>query len=183
MHMHCTVESSGGESQAATCRGKSVTSALFHAGEVNEDAVSYCERFLELVTDLEAQLPTRRFFNTLLNDSHLVVGSALIIVILALCIWLSPPLLPSAPPPPSVPRSAATCPVLPAGSQRDTYSNRYGIHLVTLTPSPSPSPSIPPSVLPPSLSLSSPHPSLCPPSIPLSVLPPSLPLSSLHPSL
>jgi len=42
-------------------------------GEVNEDAVSYCERFLELVTDLEAQLPTRRFFNTLLNDSHLVV--------------------------------------------------------------------------------------------------------------
>ena len=40
---------------------------------MSEDAVSYCERFLELLTDLEAQLPSRRFFNTLLSDSHLVV--------------------------------------------------------------------------------------------------------------
>ena len=42
-------------------------------GPVSEDAVSYCERFLELLTDLEAQLPTRRFLNTLLSDRHLVV--------------------------------------------------------------------------------------------------------------
>ena len=30
--------------------------------------MSYCEWFLELVTDLEAQLPSHRFFNTLFND-------------------------------------------------------------------------------------------------------------------
>lgn len=35
--------------------------------------VHYCERFLELITDLEALLPTRRFFNTVLDDCHLVV--------------------------------------------------------------------------------------------------------------
>ena len=44
------------------------------SGEVSEDAVSYCERFLELVFDLEAHLPSRRFFNTLLNDRHLIVS-------------------------------------------------------------------------------------------------------------
>ena len=116
------------------------TDTLSCVGEVNEDAVSYCERFLELVTDLEAQLPTRRFFNTLLNDSHLVV---LTLDILALCmaeqlrIWLTPSLscplsllhlLPS-----PVPRSAATYPVLPAESQRGTYSNRYGTNYYLLT--------------------------------------------------
>jgi intron-binding protein aquarius len=37
------------------------------------DKIHYCERFLELVTDLEALLPTRRFFNTVLDDCHLVV--------------------------------------------------------------------------------------------------------------
>ncbi|XP_072391042.1 RNA helicase aquarius isoform X1 [Diabrotica undecimpunctata] len=37
------------------------------------DKVHYCERFLELITDLEALLPTRRFFNTVLDDCHLVV--------------------------------------------------------------------------------------------------------------
>ncbi|KAL5463485.1 hypothetical protein EMCRGX_G032381 [Ephydatia muelleri] len=42
-------------------------------GDVDEDAVSYCERFLELLTDLEAQLPTRRFFNTLLDAAHVLV--------------------------------------------------------------------------------------------------------------
>lgn len=35
--------------------------------------VHYCERFLELMIDLEALLPTRRFFNTVLDDCHLVV--------------------------------------------------------------------------------------------------------------
>lgn len=43
------------------------------AGKVDEDAVSYCERFLELLTDLVAQLPTRRFFNTLMDSSHFLV--------------------------------------------------------------------------------------------------------------
>lgn len=42
-------------------------------GVVDKDVVQYCERFLELVTDLEALLPTRRFFNTVLDDCHLVV--------------------------------------------------------------------------------------------------------------
>ncbi|XP_004347836.2 aquarius [Capsaspora owczarzaki ATCC 30864] len=35
-------------------------------------AVRYCERFLELLIDLEAQLPTRRYFNTLMNSAHVV---------------------------------------------------------------------------------------------------------------
>ena len=50
-----------------------------HTGDVNEDAVSYCERFLELLTDLEAQLPTRRFFNTLLDAAHVLVGPPLVL--------------------------------------------------------------------------------------------------------
>jgi len=37
------------------------------------DKVAYCERVLEMVIDLQAQLPTRRFLNTLLDDAHLVV--------------------------------------------------------------------------------------------------------------
>ena len=45
------------------------------AGKVSEDAVSYCERMLELLTDLEAQLPTRRFFNTLLDSCHFIVSN------------------------------------------------------------------------------------------------------------
>lgn len=43
------------------------------AGQINIEIVRYCERFLEFVIDLEALLPTRRFFNTVLDDSHLVV--------------------------------------------------------------------------------------------------------------
>jgi intron-binding protein aquarius len=42
-------------------------------GSINAEVVRYCERFLEFVIDLEALLPTRRFFNTVLDDSHLVV--------------------------------------------------------------------------------------------------------------
>ncbi|XP_045466067.1 RNA helicase aquarius [Harmonia axyridis] len=42
--------------------------------EINiKDKVHYCERFLELMIDLESLLPTRRFFNTVLDDCHLVV--------------------------------------------------------------------------------------------------------------
>ncbi|CAH0728342.1 unnamed protein product, partial [Brenthis ino] len=42
-------------------------------GDVDVNAVRYCERFLELMIDLEALLPTRRFFNTVMDDCHLVV--------------------------------------------------------------------------------------------------------------
>lgn len=46
-------------------------------GRVCLETIRYCERFLELVIDLEALLPTRRFFNTVLDDCHLVVRCAL----------------------------------------------------------------------------------------------------------
>ncbi|CAD7092555.1 unnamed protein product [Hermetia illucens] len=42
-------------------------------GPIEEHLVIYCERFLEFLIDLEALLPTRRFFNTVLDDCHLVV--------------------------------------------------------------------------------------------------------------
>lgn len=42
-------------------------------GKINMEVVRYCERFLEFIIDLEALLPTRRFFNTVLDDSHLLV--------------------------------------------------------------------------------------------------------------
>ena len=48
--------------------------------EVNDlkaDDVQYCEYFLMLMIDLEALLPTRRFFDTILDDSQLIVKSAL----------------------------------------------------------------------------------------------------------
>ncbi|XP_029585739.1 RNA helicase aquarius isoform X2 [Salmo trutta] len=44
------------------------------AGPVPMEKVHYCERFIELMIDLEALLPTRRWFNTVLDDSHLVVS-------------------------------------------------------------------------------------------------------------
>lgn len=43
------------------------------SGNINSEIVRYCERFLEFVIDLEALLPTRRFFNAVLDDSHLLV--------------------------------------------------------------------------------------------------------------
>uniref|UniRef100_A0A8C5CE19 Aquarius intron-binding spliceosomal factor n=1 Tax=Gadus morhua TaxID=8049 RepID=A0A8C5CE19_GADMO len=42
--------------------------------KMDADAVHYCERFVELMIDLEALLPTRRWFNTVLDNSHLVVS-------------------------------------------------------------------------------------------------------------
>jgi len=41
-------------------------------GEPTEEKVQYAERFLEFMIDLMAQLPTRRFFHLLLDDSHLI---------------------------------------------------------------------------------------------------------------
>ncbi|KAK6481299.1 RNA helicase aquarius-like isoform X2 [Huso huso] len=43
------------------------------SGPVSLEKIHYCERFIELMIDLEALLPTRRWFNTVLDDSHLVV--------------------------------------------------------------------------------------------------------------
>ena len=45
--------------------------------EVAEDTVAYCEHFLLFIIDLEALLPTRRFFNTLLDDSKLIIHCSL----------------------------------------------------------------------------------------------------------
>ena len=45
--------------------------------ECPDEVVDFCERFLILIIDLEALLPTRRFFNTVLDDSHLVVRAGL----------------------------------------------------------------------------------------------------------
>lgn len=39
----------------------------------DEDAGVYCERLMELLTDLQSQFPTRRYVNTLLRDLNLLV--------------------------------------------------------------------------------------------------------------
>lgn len=40
--------------------------------EEMRDNLAYCERFMELLTDLQSQLPTRRYFNTLLQDLNIL---------------------------------------------------------------------------------------------------------------
>ncbi|KAK6023673.1 hypothetical protein OSTOST_10532 [Ostertagia ostertagi] len=45
--------------------------------EVDLEEIRYCERFIELVTDLEALLPTRRFFNAVLHSSKLITHCVL----------------------------------------------------------------------------------------------------------
>jgi len=50
---------------------------MFSVGDVVEDKVRYCERFVELLIDLESQLLTRRFFNTVIDDAHVLVRSRL----------------------------------------------------------------------------------------------------------
>lgn len=45
----------------------------FHIpGKLCVDYLNYCERFLELLIDLETSLPTRRFFHVVLDDVHLI---------------------------------------------------------------------------------------------------------------
>lgn len=41
--------------------------------ELDKDISLYCQRFLEFIIDLESQLPLRRFFNALLDSTHLIV--------------------------------------------------------------------------------------------------------------
>ncbi|MCJ1281245.1 hypothetical protein MMC26_000563 [Xylographa opegraphella] len=43
-----------------------------YASENSSDTLRYCERFIELLTDLESQLPTRRYVNTLIQDLNLL---------------------------------------------------------------------------------------------------------------
>uniref|UniRef100_A0A0K0D9B0 Intron-binding protein aquarius n=1 Tax=Angiostrongylus cantonensis TaxID=6313 RepID=A0A0K0D9B0_ANGCA len=45
--------------------------------EVDIEDIRYCERFIELVIDLEALLPTRRFFNALVHSSKLITHCVL----------------------------------------------------------------------------------------------------------
>ncbi|KAF2178882.1 hypothetical protein K469DRAFT_741877 [Zopfia rhizophila CBS 207.26] len=40
--------------------------------ETLRDNLAYCERFVELLTDLQSQLPTRRYVNTLLQDLNIL---------------------------------------------------------------------------------------------------------------
>lgn len=49
-----------------------ILDSITDADSMDMDKVHYCERFLELLVDLEALLPTRRFFNTVLDDAHVV---------------------------------------------------------------------------------------------------------------
>ncbi|KAJ6667340.1 hypothetical protein lerEdw1_017318 [Lerista edwardsae] len=51
----------------------SVLKSIPVSDSLSMNKVHYCERFIELMIDLEALLPTRRWFNTILDDSHLVV--------------------------------------------------------------------------------------------------------------
>lgn len=48
------------------------TSRRCRSTNTDADNVQYCERFLELLTDLESQLPTRRYVNTLIQDLNLL---------------------------------------------------------------------------------------------------------------
>ena len=45
---------------------------LYQPDAANSENVLYCERFLEFLTDLESQLPTRRYVNALLQDLNLL---------------------------------------------------------------------------------------------------------------
>ena len=42
-----------------------------------KDDLQYCERFLEFLTDLESQLPTRRYVSTVLNDLNILAVTRL----------------------------------------------------------------------------------------------------------
>ncbi|KAK6866090.1 intron-binding protein aquarius [Apiospora arundinis] len=48
--------------------------ALLHETKRKPEHVVYAEHFLELITDLQSQLPTRRYVNHLLQDLHLLVA-------------------------------------------------------------------------------------------------------------
>ncbi|KAI1432295.1 hypothetical protein GGR50DRAFT_616219 [Xylaria sp. CBS 124048] len=45
---------------------------LLYEERITEEHVLYCERFVEFISDLLSQLPTRRYANTLLQDLHIL---------------------------------------------------------------------------------------------------------------
>ncbi|KAK1983856.1 intron-binding protein aquarius [Colletotrichum cereale] len=45
---------------------------LIYTEDAKSDQVLYCERLVEFLTDLQSQLPTRRYVNTLLLDLHVL---------------------------------------------------------------------------------------------------------------
>ena len=51
---------------------KQVPSFGGNGAKTTSDNLIYCERFLEFLTDLEGQLPTRRYVNTLVHDLNLL---------------------------------------------------------------------------------------------------------------
>lgn len=46
---------------------------LYDESSTTQAVLVYCERFLEFLTDLESQLPTRRYVNTLLHDLNVPI--------------------------------------------------------------------------------------------------------------
>ncbi|KAF9175690.1 hypothetical protein BGX21_006167 [Mortierella sp. AD011] len=51
---------------------KSFVRILETIDDSDQEKIAYCERFMEFLIDLEAQLPTRRYFNTLIDDHQIV---------------------------------------------------------------------------------------------------------------
>lgn len=47
---------------------------LLYSQKTKPEQVMYCERFVEFLTDLQSQLPTRRYVNTLLKDLHVLAA-------------------------------------------------------------------------------------------------------------
>ncbi|KAK0723045.1 P-loop containing nucleoside triphosphate hydrolase protein [Lasiosphaeria miniovina] len=50
---------------------------LLYSNSAKQEHVLYCERFVEFLTDLESQLPTRRYVNSLLQDLHVLPALSL----------------------------------------------------------------------------------------------------------
>ncbi|KAH8674020.1 DEAD helicases superfamily protein-like protein [Xylariales sp. PMI_506] len=50
---------------------------LLHDGKKSAEHILYAGRFIEFLTDLQSQLPTRRYANTLLQDLHLIPAISL----------------------------------------------------------------------------------------------------------
>lgn len=53
-------------------RGKFVHASTVSTANAHIDDLTYCEKFVEFLTDLESQLPTRRYVNTLIHDLNLL---------------------------------------------------------------------------------------------------------------
>ncbi|PTD04425.1 Intron-binding protein aquarius [Fusarium culmorum] len=50
---------------------------LLYSQNSKADQVLYCERFTEFLTDLQSQLPTRRYVNALVQDLHIIPAARL----------------------------------------------------------------------------------------------------------